>query len=113
MALARLLGEAPHASLVYFQLVDRYRVDHPGAPLWAWINGTGLICSYIDNIIIRSLDKSLFSCPQFAQTVYIEHKMVTCWMDVDLPFRQGSGYWKMNKTTLTCEAFRSRIKLLI
>lgn len=38
-------------------------VEHPSVPTQTWINGTGLIRSYLNRIIVRARYRALFSCP--------------------------------------------------
>ena len=42
--------------LTEFDLVDRFRLDHPGREMWTWIGGSpsGQVRSYLDSVSQKS-----------------------------------------------------------
>lgn len=58
------------------------------------------------------MNRDSISCPQFQIIGYADHKLVTCKVDLDSIFSQGSGYWKLNKLFPVGRAYRDWIKEL-
>lgn len=96
-----------------FHLADCYRFEHPSVPVWTWLNGNGKLKSYSGRIIIRIRDNSSFSCTQFVQATYTDHKMSKYMLSVYSAYRQKSSYRKLKKSILASEACRNRIKELV
>ena len=53
--------------LTKFDLIDRYRLDHPGREMWTWIGNSpsGQVRSYLDRVLVRRADSDLVTCPTF------------------------------------------------
>lgn len=45
--------------------------------------------------------------------LYMDHKFVTCSVILDKCHREGPGYWKQNKATLTYKGFLNRVRELV
>ena len=78
-------------------LVDRFRLDHPGREMWTWLNSSpsAKVGSYLDRVLMRRADCNFISCP----TLHL-----IAWTDLKL-FRVGlrlanrpslASYWKFN-----------------
>ena len=46
-------------------LVDRFRLDHPGREMWTWLDSSpsAKVGSYLDRVIDRRADSDFVSCP--------------------------------------------------
>ena len=65
--------------LTEFDLIDRYRQDHPGREMWTWIGNrtpSGLAQSYLDRVLVRRADSDLVTCPTFHLIGRTDHKLV-------------------------------------
>ena len=53
--------------LTEFELVDRFRLDHPGREMWTWIGNSpsGQVRSYLDRVLVSRADSDLVACPTF------------------------------------------------
>ena len=62
--------------LTEFDLVDRYRLDHPRREMWTWIGSTpsGQVRSYLDRVLVRRADSDLVTCPTFHWLGWNDHK---------------------------------------
>ena len=100
--------------LTEFDLVDRYRLDHPGREMWTWIRSTpsGQVRSYLDRVLVRRADSDLVTCPTFHWLGRSDHKLVR--VSVQLVNRPSLGsYWKFNTSLLEIWDFRVRLENLI
>ena len=66
---ARRLGKC-ESSLVGHDLVDRFRLDHPGWEMWTWLDSLPFakVGSYLDRVLVRRADPDFVSCPTFHLT---------------------------------------------
>ena len=64
--------------LTEFDLVDRYRLDHPGREMWTWRGSSpsGQIRSYLDRVLVRRADSDLVNYPTFHWLGRTDHKLV-------------------------------------
>ena len=48
-------------------LVDRFRLDHPGREMWTWLDSSpsAKLGSYLDRVLVRRADIDFVSCPTF------------------------------------------------
>ncbi len=48
-------------------LVDRFRLDHPGREMWTWLDSSpsAKVGSYLDRVLVRRADIDFVSCPTF------------------------------------------------
>ena len=48
-------------------LVDRFRLDHPGREMWTWLDSSpsAQVGSYLDRVLVRRADIDFVSCPKF------------------------------------------------
>ena len=53
--------------LAEFDLIDRYRLDHPGREMWTWLGSSpsGQVRSYLDRVLVRRAYSDLVTCPTF------------------------------------------------
>ena len=59
---SRLAGLVTHHNLV-----DRFRLDHPGREMWTWLDRSpsAKVGSYLDRVLVRRADIDFVSCPPF------------------------------------------------
>ena len=50
-----------------YDLVDRFRVDHPGREMWTWLDRSpsAKVGPYLDRVFVRRADIDFISCPTF------------------------------------------------
>ena len=74
-------------------LVDRFRLDHPGREMWTWLDRSpsAKVASYLDRVLVRRAGIDFVSCPTF----------------------RLAGYWKFNTSSLEIRDFRDRLESLI
>ena len=108
---ARRLGKC-ESSLVGLMtrhdLVDRFRLDHPGRKMWTWLDSSpsAKVGSYLDWVLVRGADIDFISCPTF------HHKLFR--VSLRLANRPSlAGYWKFNTSVLEIWDFRERLESLI
>ena len=48
-------------------LVDRFRLDHPGREMWTWLDSlpSALVGSYLDSVLVRRAECDFVSFPTF------------------------------------------------
>ena len=48
-------------------LVDRFRLDHPGWEMWTWLDSSpsAKVGSYLDRVLVRRAELDFASCPTF------------------------------------------------
>ena len=97
---ARRLGrcESSLVSLMtHHDLVDRFRLDHPGWEMWTWLDSplSAKAGSYSDRVLVRRADIDFVSCPTVHLIAWTDHKLVR--VSLQLANRPGlAGYWKFN-----------------
>ena len=109
----RPLASSP-LRLTEFDLVDRYRLDHPGREMWTWIGSTpsGQVRSYLDRVLVRRADSDLVTCPTFHWLGRSDHKLVR--VSLRLVNRPSlASNWKFNTSLLKKWDFRVRLVNLI
>ena len=59
-------------------LVDRFRLDHPGREMWTWLDrsSSAKVGSYLDRVLVRRADIGFVSCPTFHLIAWTDHKLV-------------------------------------
>ena len=64
--------------LTEFDLVDRYRLDHPEREMWTRIGSSpsGHVQSYLDRVLASRADSDLVACPPFHWLGRSDHKLV-------------------------------------
>ena len=96
-------------------LVDRYRVDHPGRKHWTWTNFSSSSVtnrSYLDRMLVRRADLDFLSCPEFKYLGRSDHKLVMARLRLsDRP--KMATYWKLNSSLLELEDFRKKLGELV
>ena len=95
-------------------LVDRFRLDHPGREMWTWLDSSpsAKVGSYLDRVLVRRADIDLFSCSTFHLIAWTDHKLVR--VSLRLANRPSlAGYWKFNTSLLEIRDFRERLESLI
>ena len=100
--------------LTEFDLVDRYRLDHPGREMWTWIGSSpsGQVRSYLDRVLVSRADSDLVACPMFHWLGRSDHKLVR--VSLRLVNRPSlTSYWKFNTSLLEIWDFRMRLENLI
>ena len=88
-------------------LVDRFRLDHPGREIWTWLDSSSSakVGSYLDRVLVRRADIDFVSCPTFHLIAWTDHKLVSLYC--------LAGYWKFNTSLLEIRDFRDRLESLI
>ena len=106
------------SSLVGFMtrhnLVDRFRLDHPGREMWTWLDSSpsAKVGSYLDRVLMRRADIDFVSCPTFYLIPWTDHKLVRA--SLRLANKPSlAGYWKFNTSLLEIRDFRDRLESLI
>ena len=101
---ASMLGRC-ESSLVGFvtrhDLVDRFRLDHPGREMWTWLDSSpsAKVGSYLDRVLVSRADIDFVSCPTFHLMAWTDHKLVR--VSLWLANRPSlAGYWKFNTSLL-------------
>ena len=94
-------------------LVDRFRLDHPGREMWTWLDSSpSAKGSYLDRVLVRRADIDFVSCPTFHLTAWTDHKLVR--VSLRLANRPRlAGYWKFNTSLLEIRDFQDRLESLI
>ena len=95
-------------------LVDRFRLDHPGREMWTWLDSSpsAKVASYLDRVLVRRVDIDFVSCPTFHLIAWTDHKLVR--VSLRLANRPSlAGYWKFNTSLLEIQDFRDRLESLI
>ena len=95
-------------------LVDRFRLDHPGREMWTWLDSSpsAKVASYLDRVLVRRADIDFVSCPTFHLIACTDHKLVR--VSLRLANRPSlAGYWKFNTSLLEIRDFRDRLESLI
>ena len=95
-------------------LVDRFRLDHPGREIWTWLDSSpsAKVGSYLDRVLVRRADIDFVSCPTFHLIAWTDHKLVR--VSLRLANRLNlPGYWKFNTSLLEIRDFRERLESLI
>ena len=100
--------------LTEFDLVDRYRLDHPGREMWTWIGSSpsGQVWSYLDRVLVSRADSDLVTCHTFYWLGRSDHKLVR--VSLRLANRPSlASYWKFNTSLLEIWDFWMRLENLI
>ena len=95
-------------------LVDRFRLDHPGREMWTWLDSSpsAKVGSYLDRVLVRRADIDFVSCPTFHLIAWTDHKLVR--VSLRLANRPSlAGYCKFNTSLLEIRDFRDRLESLI
>ena len=90
-------------------LIDSYRLDHPGRQMWTWIGNrtpSGQARSYLDRVLVRRVDSDLVTCPMFHWIGRTDHKLVRVSLRLVNRPRLAS-YWKFNTSLLEIWDFRT------
>ena len=106
--------ESSLAGLMTHDLVDRFRLDHPGREMWTWLDSSpsAKVGSYLDRVLVRRADIDFVSCPTFHLIAWTDHKPVR--VSLRLANRPSlAGYWKFNTSLLEIRDFRDRLESLI
>ena len=100
--------------LTEFELVDRFRLGHPGWEMWTWIRNSpsGQVRSYLDRVLVSRADSDLISCPTFHWLGRSDHKLVRVSLRlVNSPSLACN--WKFNTSLLEIWDFWRRLENLI
>ena len=95
-------------------LVDRFRLDHPGWEMWTWLDSSpsAKVGTYLYRVLVRRADIDFVSCPTFYVIAWTDHKLVR--VSLRLANRPTlAGYWKFNTSLLEIRDFRERLESLI
>ena len=95
-------------------LVDRFRLDHPGREMWTWLESSpsAKVGTYLDRVLVRRADIDFVSCPTFHLIAWTDHKLVS--VSLRLADRPSlAGYWKFSTSLLEIRDFRERLESLI
>ena len=94
-------------------LVDRFRLDHPGREMWTWHPVVPSHPStYLDRMLVRRGDVDFLSCPTFHLLGHSDHKLVMARLNLSARPKLA-GYWKFNSTLLELEDYRLKVTELI
>ena len=60
------------------ELVDRFRLDHPGKEMWTWLDSSpsAKVGFYLDRVFVRRADIDFVSCPTCHYKAWTDHKLV-------------------------------------
>ena len=98
--------------LTEFELVDRFRLDHPGREMWTGNLPSGQVRSYLDRVLVSRADSDLVACPTFHWLGRSDHKLVR--VSLRLANRPSlASYWKFDTSLLEIWDFRKRLENLI
>ena len=100
--------------LTEFDLIDRYRLVHPGREMWTPIGSSpsGQVWSYLDRVLVRRADSDLVACPTFHWLGRSDNKLIR--ISLRLANRPSlASYWKFNTSLLEIWDFRMRLENLI
>ena len=92
-------------------LVDRFRLDHPGMEMWTWLDSSpsAKVGSYLDRVLFRRADCDFVSCPTFPLIAWTDHKLVR--VSQWLAKRPSlAGNWKFNTSLLKILDFWNRLE---
>ena len=95
-------------------LVDRFRLDHPGRKMWMWLHRSpsGKVSSNLDRVLVRRADSDFINCPTFHLIARNDHKLDR--VSLRLANRPSlSPYWKFNTSLLEIQDFQERLESLI
>ena len=95
-------------------LVDRFRLDHPGWVMWTWLDSSpsAKVGTYLDRVLVRRANIDFISCPTFHLIAWTDHKLVR--VSLRLANRPSlAGYWKFNTSLLEMRDFRDQLESLI
>ncbi len=95
-------------------LVDRFRLDHPGREMWTWLDSSpsAKVVAYLDRVLLGRADIDFVSCPTFHLIAWTDHKPIR--VSLRLANRPSlAGYWKFNISLLEIRDFRDRLESLI
>ena len=95
-------------------LVDRFRLDHPGREMWTWLDSSpsAKVVSDLDRVLVRRADCDFVSCPTFHLIVLTDNKLVK--VSLWLANRPSlASYWEFNTSLLDIRNFRDRLESLI
>ena len=95
-------------------LIDRYRLDHPGEEMWTWTPSSlsGPVKSYLDRLLVRRVDVDFISCPTFHWLGHSDHKLLLARMQLGDRARRAS-HWKFNVSLLERQDFRDKLEGLV
>ena len=100
--------------MVRYDLVDSFRLDHPGRKMWTWLDSfpSVWVGSYLDGVLVRRADCDFVSCPTFLLIGQTDHKLVR--VSVWIANRPSlAGYWKFKTSLLEIRDFWDRLESLI
>ena len=101
---ANILGRCERSFVGFMtrhDLVDRFRLDHPGREMWTWLDRSpsAKVGSYLDRVLVRRADVHFVSCPTFHLIAWTDHKPIR--VRLRLANRPSlAGYWKFNTSLL-------------
>ena len=91
--------------LTEFDLIDRYRLDHPNSP-------SGQVRSYLNRVLVSRAESDLVTCSTFHWLWRPDHKLVR--FSLRLINRPGlASYWKFNTSLLEIWDFHVGLENLI
>ena len=89
-------------------LVDRFRLDHPGREMWTWLDSSpsAKVGFYLDSV--RKADSYFISCPTFHLIAWTDHKLVRVSLQL-ANWPSLAGYLKFNTSLLEIRDFWDRL----
>ena len=90
-------------------LVDRFRLDHPGREMWLDSSPSVRTRSYLDRVFVRKADTDFIKNPSF-------HKTVHWFVRVSLRLADRlslASYWEFNTYLLEIRDFRDQLESLV
>ena len=97
-----------------FNLIDRFRLDHPGREMLMRIDSLPSvhIRAYLNRVLIWPADSDFVSCPTFYWIEFTYHILVG--VSLRLENRPSlTGYWKFNTSLLEIPDLQDRLESLI
>ena len=95
-------------------LVDRFRLDHPGREMWTWLDSSPSVHakSYLDRVLVRRADTNFVTCPMFYYVAQTDHRLVR--VSLRLANRPSlAGHWKFNTSLLEIQESWDQLESLV
>ena len=111
---ARRLGRCESSLMTRHNLVDRFRLDHPGREMWTWLHSSpsAKVGSYLNRVLVRRADIDFVGCPTFHLLAWTDHKLVSVSLRLaNSPSLAGNG--KFSTSLLEIQDFGERLESLI
>ena len=64
--------------MAHHDLVDRFRLDHPGREMWTWLDSSPSVRarSYLDRVLVRRANSDFVKCPTFSYVAWTDQRLL-------------------------------------